>query len=203
MNEDNNRFHIISDADYPIRSFFEFESFFNNNEKNYIEVTDITNNQFMQKRYQIFHFQHIFNRKSSNILEIYIDKVIRNLQYALKIHRNTSYRFKGLVWGSITRDGAKICRKYLSDERIHDLKYCETAEEFWLNNALLESDIKDTVVQDNLRYAVWDRQNVNGPRVLNSDDILGIDKSSAFFARKVLMGHGNLSGVLEKRFLGQ
>lgn len=199
--ESNTRFHLISDTDFPIKSHYDFERFFNDNVKNYIEVTDISNNPFMQKRYQIFHLQHIFDRKSASKLEVYTDKIIRNLQYALKVKRNTSYKYKGLVWGSITRDAAKACLDYLDEKRILDLKYCESAEEFWLNNALMESCLNDTVIANNLRYAVWDENHVNGPRELSIKDLSDINEFDGFFARKVIMGKDDLDMILEDRFL--
>lgn len=199
--DENIRFHLISDTDFPIKPFSEFEAFFEGNNNNYIEVTDITNMPVMQKRYQIYHLQHIFDRKSSNKLIVTTDKIIRHLQYALHVNRKTRYSYKGLVWGSITREAAKVCQSYLSESRINNLKYCENSEEFWLSNALLESNLKDTVVKNNLRYAVWDEQNVNGPRLLNSKDLKGIEKSGAFFARKIVSNEDNLYKILEKKIV--
>ncbi len=201
-NKENTRFHIISDADFPVRPYSEFENFFNENEHNYIEVTDITDMPVMQKRYKIFHLQHILDRKSKNKLIVIIDKVIRNLQYAIGVKRKTSYAYKGLVWGSITREAAEICIKYLTPERILNLKYCENSEEFWLTNAILGSKLKDTVITDNLRYAVWDDENVNGPRVLNINDLNKIESSNAFFARKVTEHDDPLYKALQERFNG-
>lgn len=197
--KDNIRFHFISDTDFPIKTFSEFETFFEGNNNNYIEVTDISDMPAMQKRYQIYHLQHIIDRRSSNKLVILTDKIIRHLQYILHVNRKTRYSYKGLVWGSITREAAEVCQSYLSDSRIKNLKYCENAEEFWLQNALLESTLKNTVIMNNLRYAVWDEQNVNGPRLLNIKDLNGIEKSGAFFARKIVSNEDNLYKILEKR----
>lgn len=200
-NADNIRFHLISDTDFPAKSYLEFESYFDKNEKNYIEICDITNMPVMQKRYQIFHLQHIFDRKSSNKLEVLTDKVIRNLQYALSIHRKTSYKYKGLVWGSLSREGAKICMDYLTEDRIKNLKYCENSEEFWLTNALLDSSLKDTVDANNLRYAVWANENANGPRLLKEADIDNILGADVFFARKVFVKENRLYEQLYNIFV--
>lgn len=197
----NSRFHFISDTDIPIKSYQNFESFFDQNDKNYIEVTDITNMPVMQKRYKIFHFQHIFDRKSSRKSIIILDKIIRNLQYIFHVNRRTKYSYKGLVWGSITREAALICQDYLTKSRICNLKYCENSEEFWLSNAILESKLKETVNTNNLRFAVWDAQNVNGPRELNKSDLEQIEKSDAFFARKVLSSSNELYQIFVDRFL--
>ena len=199
-NKENTRFHLISDADSPVKSYSEFERFFDANEHNYIEVCDITNMPVMQKRYQIYHLQHIFDRKSKNKLFIYIDKIIRNLQYSLGIKRKTTYAYKGLVWGSITREAAKICLDYLTQKRIANLKYCENSEEFWLTNAILFSRLKNTVVRDNLRYAVWDYQNVNGPKVLDISNLSEIELSNAFFARKIIRHDDPLYIALQDKF---
>ena len=197
----NTRFHFISDADLPIRSYSDFETFFKDNDNNYIEVTDITQMPVIQKRYKIFHLQHVFDRKSNNKCIIIMDKIIRNLQYLLHVKRKTKYSYKGLVWGSITREAAMICSAYLKDSRIRNLKYCENSEEFWLSNAILESDLKETVKTNSLRFAIWDAQNVSGPRELDISDLELIEKSDAFFARKILSSSNELYKRLVDRFL--
>ncbi|WP_022757269.1 hypothetical protein [Butyrivibrio fibrisolvens] len=93
-----------------------------------------------------------------------------------------------------------ICQDYLTKSRICNLKYCENSEEFWLSNAILESKLKETVNTNNLRFAVWDAQNVNGPRELNKSDLEQIEKSDAFFARKVLSSN-ELYQIFVDRFL--
>ncbi|SKB63901.1 Core-2/I-Branching enzyme [Lachnospiraceae bacterium] len=198
----NTRFHFISDSDVPIVPFSKFEDFFENNDHNYLEVADITDMPVMQKRYQIFHFQHIFDRKSPNKLIILLDKILRHLQFLIGIKRKTKYSYKGLVWGSITREAAKICLDYLSAKRINNLKYCENSEEFWLTNAILESPLKDTVVTDNLRFSLWDEQHVNSPKILDITDLENITSSNAFFARKIQDTDSELFKTLEKRYNG-
>jgi hypothetical protein len=182
---DNTYFHIISGNDFPVKTPHEFEAFFTGNRKNYFEVTDIRNMPVMQKRYQIYHFQHVFNRKSSNRAEVYIDKIIRHLQYMLHIRRKESYAYKGLVWGSITRDGAQCCVDYIEKPgRIHSLKYCENSEEFLLTNAILGNDkLRETVDYYNLRYSIW--SHADSPDVLDMSNLDDIMSSDAFFARKI------------------
>jgi hypothetical protein len=120
----------------------------------------------------------MFDRKRSIKSIIILDKIIRNIQYILHVGRRTKYSYKGLVWGLITRQVALICQDYLTRARIRNLKYCENSEEFWLSNAILESKLKETV------NAVWDAQNVNGPRELNLSDLEQIEKSDAFLPER-------------------
>lgn len=197
--KENHYFHIISGDDYPIRSFEEFETFFaDDNDKNYLEVTDITDMAHMRLRYEKYHFMHLVNRKGKNRPMILLDKVVRQLQYHLPIKRKRVYQYKGLVWGSITRDAAEYVIKRLhADNELRILKYCEIAEEFFIQNYLMESEFRDTVVSQNYRYAIWDEQHVNGPRVLDERDYEKIKGSECFFARKIVMENA-LYDLLEK-----
>ena len=184
-NKEIHRIHIISGEDFPVRKWKDFETFFSvQNNNNYIELTDISNMPSMKLRYEKFHFLHIFNRKSKNIIILLIDKIIRNLQYHLPFKRRISFRYKGLIWASLTQDAARAALDWLTPERVRELKFCEIAEEFFIQNALSESDeLRKTIVTDNLRYDNWDGQ-MTGPRPLELSDYDKIIESNAFFARK-------------------
>lgn len=180
------RIHIISGEDFPVKSYEEFHQFFEveHPKENFIELTDIRNMPMVQRRYTKFHFQHIFNRKSKNKLIIFIDKAIRQMQYHLPFERKTRFDYKGLVWSSLSREGAERVLEYVTPKRIEVLKYTEAAEEFMVQNALMGSELEKTVVTDNLRFADWN-QCLTGPKVLNIKDYEKIKKSACFFARKI------------------
>lgn len=180
------RIHIISGEDFPVKSYEEFQQFFQveHPKENFIELTDIRNMPVMQRRYTKFHFLHIFNRKSKNKLIIFTDKVIRQIQYHLPFERKTHFDYKGLVWCSLTREGAERVIEYITPERIAVLKYTEAAEEFMVQNALMDSKLEKTIVKDNLRYADWN-QCLTGPKVLKLKDYQKIKESNSFFARKI------------------
>lgn len=188
------RYHIISGEDFPVKTFDEFYKFFeeDNSTKNFIELTDITSIDHFKLRYQKFHFLHIFNRKSKNLGIVVLDKLIRQLQYHLPFKRKIRFDYKGLIWGSITRDAVNVIFDYLTSSMIKSLKYCEIAEEFLLQNALMESKLRDTVVENNLRYANWEGC-LTGPKVLTIEMLDEIKKSGAFFARKIQQDKENNS----------
>ena len=186
------RFHIISGEDFPIKSYNEFVSFFEeeNSDKNYIELTNITDMPVVKLRYEKYHFLHIVNRKSKNLLIQFIDKVIRQIQYHLPFKRNIRFDYKGLIWGSITREAVKGVFDYLTSEMLKSLKYCEISEEFVLQNSLMESKLAKTVVGNNMRYANWEG-NITGPKVLTINELDSIRNSDAFFARKIQQNEDN------------
>lgn len=183
------RVHIMSGEDFPVKSIREFYQFFEveNRYKNFMELTDITDIPVMHLRYEKFHFLHIFNRKSKNYLIKFLDKGIRQLQYHLPVKRKISFRYKGLVWSSISIEAVDQIIKYLTPNLIRELKYCEIAEEFMVQNALMESELRDTVVADNLRYANW-AGCLTGPNILGIEEYEKIKDSNAFFARKIEYG---------------
>lgn len=192
--EEITRVHIISGEDIPIKSIEEFSRFFEeeNRYKNFIELTDIREMPVMRLRYEKYHFQHIFNRQSSNVLVKYTDKVIRQIQYHIPFKRKTKFAYKGLVWSSLSIEGVRRVVEYITPKRIKILKYCETAEEFMIQNALMGSDLEDTVVTDKLRYNDWSNCKT-GPKVLTMEYYDDIKETNAFFARKIQWKSGNKS----------
>ena len=198
------RFHIISGDDFPIRSYEEFVAFFASEEhrrQNFIELTDIRQMPAMQRRYDKFHFLHIFNYKSKNVFLQTIRKIIQHTQYLIPFHRKVRFDYKGLVWASLSREGVAQIMEYMTPQRIRTLKYCEIPEEFMVQNALMTSPLADTVVTDNLRYDDWSGCKT-GPRVLEIDDYEKLKASSAFFARKIQASaeNPNAEALYEKLF---
>lgn len=186
------RAHIISGEDFPIKSVAEFIQFFEqeNRYKNFIELTDISEMPEMRLRYEKYHFQHIFNRKSDNIFIKYADKIIRQMQYHVPFKRKIRFRYKGLVWSSLSREGVIQIMEYITPSMIKELKYCETAEEFMVQNALMASELKETVVTDKLRFDDWS-DCLMGPKVLTIENYNSIKETNAFFARKIQWHSGN------------
>lgn len=178
------RFHIISGEDFPIKAYGKFEEFFHENSNNYLEVTDISEMPVMRLRYEKFHFMHIFNRQSPYGWVIFLDKVIRQVQYRIPFTRKTKYRYKGLVWSSITDEAIDLVLDNMDNKRIRNLKYCETAEEFFLQNILM-TKVPEKVVMDHLRFASWQKGSKFSPGYLDESDYPQIQQSSCFFARKI------------------
>ena len=188
-NEDNKYYHIISGDDYPLKKPEEFYSFFDNNDKCYMECTDITNIPAMKLRYEIFHFMHLVNRKGKNKPLIFIDKVVRKIQTVLKVKRHRSFQYKGLVWGSFSRKAVDyVINRFDNSNDVKFLKYCEIPEEFLFQNYLMDSDFKQNVDFNNLRYSNWDEYPYTGPRVLKMEDYETVKNFDAFFARKIVIG---------------
>lgn len=84
-------------------------------------------------------------------------------------------------------EGVHKVIEYLTPKRINILKYCEISEEFIIQNALMESELRETIICDKLRYDDWTNCST-GPRILKIDDYKNIKKSNAFFARKIQEG---------------
>lgn len=185
--KDISRVHIISGEDFPLKSTDEFKEFFEvkNRYKNFINIVDIGDNPKMKLRYEKFHFCHIFNRKSSNWPIRLLDKGIRQFQYHIFLKRKIKFDYMGLVWCSLSIEGVRAVIEYMSPQRIKILKYCAIPEEFMIQNSLMDSELRNTIVPDSKRYNVWERQNSSGPRVLTIDDYDDIVSSDCFFARKI------------------
>jgi len=76
-------------------------------------------------------------------------------------------KYKGLIWCSITDDAVSHILKTVDAKLISVLKHCEIAEEFIVQNILMESQFKDSVVEGSLRFSLWEGEDLTGPRILD------------------------------------
>lgn len=178
-------YHIISGEDLIIKSPEEIYEFFDENYgKNYIEMTPVISNPKYKKRYSVYYFNHIINYHKK--LYKPFTKGLTVIQFLLGVRRRGSYKYKGLIWCSLTDQAVDnlLRNEYLS-QYIKNLKYCLVPEEFFFQNIFLGTKIEDTIINDNLRYQLWDVKGRQSPAVLNVDDFNNIINSNKMFARKI------------------
>lgn len=176
--------HIISGDDFLIKSPNEFMEFFRaNHGKNFIERIPCKGNPVLERRYQYYYFMHLLDAK---IVPPIVIHAMVGLQKLLGIKRKLEYPYKGLIWGSLTKEAAQfVLQKVKQTDYLKHIKYCSIPEEFFLQNIFLDSAYERTIVNDNLRYNLWNEPERGAPAVLDERDYADLKKSDKLFARKI------------------
>jgi len=188
----NIAFHLITGHDYPIKNLEEFNRFhFVNGTNSYMEYFPLPFDSWPRggidrlSRYNIN--DYVDGRKG--LKKIFVEGVLK-LQRIFGITRKFSDKFPKLYGGStywtLSRDCVEYVFKYMDAhpdfKKRFDYSFC--SEEIFFQTVLLNSPLKDNIIQDNLRFIVWEVRNGNFPANLDMRDFEDITKSKALFARK-------------------
>jgi hypothetical protein len=94
--------------------------------------------------------------------------------------------FGGSSYWCITRDCVEYIKAYLErkPEFISFFKHVDVPDELFFQTIVMNSRFRDTVVNDDLRYTVWDDLTSGSPAVLTRDDFSRLASSAKLFARK-------------------
>lgn len=187
---DTGYFHLISGTDLLVRHPTQFRDFFEkNNGSNFLNYFSLPYKGWEYGGLNRLRFKHPLDRldiKSNGdnaIYERYIYWQARH-RYLRPLPEFPVYG--GSTWWSLTREAiAYICNNYNSKDWFDRLEDTFVPEEMYIQTLLLNSDYKSTIINDNLRYIVWEHRNGNCPAVLDETDIAPIMDSNAIFARKV------------------
>lgn len=182
-------YHLISGADLPIHPISTFLNFFaQESNKQFIGFSN--NYRPQQAGHRSFFSNSIRTSKGFRQKAlIYINKVLQNLQFLLKINVAKSFHgtpMKGADWWSVTDKAARLLveeeptfRKYFNHT------YCPS--ELFAQTILYNSSLSDTIIKTNdeckgsLREIDWTR---GQPYVWRKTDFEYLINSKCMFARK-------------------
>ncbi len=192
-NEENEYFHLITGHDFPIKSSSEIEAFLhNNNRKNFIEYSKYPIKEWEYGGYNRILYYNLYD--CVNARKGWQKAFVRNVlkfQRLFKIKRNFPKNFPKDIYGgstywSLNREIIEYVFKYMSEnpQYLKRFEYTFCSEEIFFQTILLNSPLKDTIVNNNLRFIVWEERNGNIPANLDESDFEAIKNSDAFFARK-------------------
>jgi hypothetical protein len=183
--------HIISGQDYPLADAEEFEArcdgrIFMNFERASETSADV------KERYE---FRNVFyhlqtGSRAANRLYRYLDEWSRWLQKGLGLKRKGlgpfTELYKGIVWMSFpAAAAAALLEDPAADEFLRAVRTTYIPEEVFFQTYFLNSDLRGSVVNDDLRYTDWRRRNGSVPAYLDETDAEAVLGSDALFARKV------------------
>lgn len=182
-------YHLISGVDLPVRSQNEIHNFFKKNEgNNYIKIDPFaTQSGYGKERVRYYYFlQNVIGKKQGHIIGGLwkLNNFLLYIQRKLNIDRLKSCHkkiYKGTNWFSITEEMVEMI---LGQENFIK-KYCYKslcADEIFVQTLAMNSKLKDTVVDNDLRCIDWKRGNPYIWRVEDVDYLL--IQESGLFARK-------------------
>lgn len=186
-------YHLISGADFPLKSQDEIHAFFDEQEgKEFLEFDTETEKvpQGVRERISLYHF---FRESTCPLAEPF-DMVITRLQRLLGINRlkNTNNKIqKGPNWFSITDAFAQyvVSREGWISQYFH---HSVCADELFLQTLAVNSEFMENVydpfcrkeIPGNLRYVDWEHGNGNSPYTFREEDKERLKELPHLFARK-------------------
>lgn len=182
-------YHLISGADFPIKSQNYIHQFFQNRpEEQFVgfDWSGINSGRFLS-RVQYYHFliNIIGKRDNSSLMHRLLSKiedVSLTIQSKLHINRIDYEVYKGSSWFSITHSAvmAVLSEK---DAILKRYSFGANTDEIWLQTFLMESGFADRIADSNMRYIKWIQGNPS-PETLTIADYEDLIASEKLFARK-------------------
>lgn len=193
----NEYFHLITGQDIPIKNVSEFETFFKaHRDQNFLEFNKLPYASWAGNggldRINLYNFYDLFDAKKKNQMKII--SLIQKIQQHLQINRDTSEFIPGELFGggtywSLSREAIQIIlREQIAIKRFN---YTFCAEEIFFQTILLNSEIRNKIINNDLRFIIWSEKHGNIPAILDEEDFKSIITSENFFARKIQYGISN------------
>ena len=183
------RYLLISGQDLPIKTNEKIKRVFENNNKEYINITKIPTSDGWPDMNGLtkYNLDNIYRGLNCTKIQILIYKTIKKLVYYLSkiIPRKIDYDFYGGAnWTNYTHNCVKKIFDYLSNDKkyIERYKYTNGADEIFYQTIVNKLN-GITIENDCLRYVDWE-SGPEYPRTLRKDDYKKIVESGNIFARK-------------------
>jgi exoribonuclease R len=178
-------YNLLSAQDYPLKKNQELYEFLaNNSKKSFVfyeteEQSDWWSNAV--QRYQKYHLTD-FNFFGRYLMERVMNKVLplRKFPLSLKLYGGSK-----ASWWTLNHECAIYLAEFFNQKNGLNkfLKFCWGTDEFVIPTVLLNSPLKDQIVNDNLRYIHFPEGKAN-PKILELADLTSMLNSNMFFARK-------------------
>lgn len=187
-------FHLVSANSFVTRPMKEVLDYFEQDaEKIYLEIIDldeVDKDRVIEPWYIYYHFLHLYNKRSSlgNNVDYYFCKIQKRLGIRRKLH----FRYKGLVYCHLPLAAVEYVFRFMKDNPgyFRRLKTCNIAEEFFFQNILMNSPLKERICPSHLLYDKWDAKGV--ACFLSEEDYPKLKEDKYLFARKFGQGSSSL-----------
>ncbi|MES2680307.1 MAG: beta-1,6-N-acetylglucosaminyltransferase [Bacteroidota bacterium] len=183
--------HLISGHDFPIKSQAIFNTFLRNNKgKQFIEFFKLPSKYWENGGLDRLNYYYLYDYIDAKGKFGYLIHKIVNFQKRLGIQRKNRLggmqAYGGSTWWTLSRDCCDFIADYIAKNPkiLRGFNYTFCAEEIFFQTVILNSPFMDSVVNDNLRFIVWERRNGNMPAVLDESDYDTIKESKSLFARR-------------------
>ena len=184
-NKDNQWFHLVTGQDILIKPLSQLIDFFDgNNYNNYVSYSPLPPNE--QRRFNRFHLYDAINVRSKLAYRCLENIINRLPDHLLDIRKRLGFNklYWGSGWWSLRRDAAEYILKELNESNLEKrLRHTFAPDEMIVQTLLLNAEQNFHVVNDNLRFMIWN--GASGPKDLSLDDFDKLKETNAFFARKI------------------
>lgn len=177
--------NLLSAQDYPLHSSAHIYNYFEKAKgKNFISFdisADTTWWKEATSRYEKYHFTDI-NIKWKYGLQKIVNSVMPSRKFPMY---SELYGSSDSTWWTISYECARLVADQLSHNKklLNFIKYAWGTDEFVVATIIMNSDFRDSVINNNLRYIDWSEGNPH-PKLLGIDDFEKIKSSEMLFARK-------------------
>lgn len=192
-NNQNTYFHLITGHDYPIKTLSDFYGFHEaNKDKNFMEFHTLPYSAWPEEgmdrlsRYNLYDLIDGRNGFGERLIKGF-SKIQKILGFTRKFYPGFPKLYGGSTYWSLNRCSLEYVFHYMKEHPrfLKRFKYSFCSEELFFQTILLNSSVKDSIINNNMRYIVWEERNGNFPANLDENDYENIIKSDALFARKI------------------
>lgn len=177
--------NLLSAQDYPIKPVELIVDYFEKHKGiSFISYDESTNSEWWKhakNRYELYHFSDV------NIKGIYFLQKIINRIMPKRLFPNPFKMYGGptSTWWVLSRDCAEFVIDYLerNPKLVKFMRFTWAADEFLYTSIIMNSSFSQRVKNNNFRHIVW-KEGKSNPETLNSVDLIPLQKSENFFARK-------------------
>lgn len=195
--EENKYFHLISGEDYPCcPDYRTFQESINYN-INYIEYFQMPYKNWSYDggldRINKYHLNDVLNIKNRKDFDIMLK--FSEAQYSDNISSRKSFQdefrldlYGGSTWWSLNRDALEYILRFTKENKsfLYRFRYTFCSEEIYFQTILLNSKLKESIKNNNLRYIDWTSRNKGTvPSYLEENDFIKMVTSNKIFARKL------------------
>lgn len=180
--KDYDRYIFISAQDIPLKSNFEIKKFFENNNKEFLSFENIRNNEGLYKEMSFRMNAYNFGFWYRKLLSRKIRETISEIPF---IKRQTPENiYYGSSWWNLTKNAVSYILKFVEENQnyLERFKYTWGSDEFFFQSILMQSDLKENLENDCLRYLIWQG---GAPIILKLNDYKNMKMGGVnLFARK-------------------
>ena len=185
-------YHLISGQDYPTKNNQNFDLFFNNTEKSFMELDW---NNPIAPRLMYYHLNGLFNVKAKGLgekLERHFIKIQTYISKYIPLRKKIQQDlYKGSNWWSLNKQLVNYILSYIESHPsyLKRFRYTSCCDEVFFHTIAFNSPLKNTIELNDLRYYDWVKTYPleSLPRILNAQDFHKILNSNSLFCRKVNM----------------
>lgn len=182
--------HLITGQDYPIKSVdFLLEEGLK--KINYLHSIPLPRSDWKDGGYDRLIYYNLFDffdgrKRWGRRMIHYVVAIQRMVSFKRNIPVDIDF-YGGNTYWSLSRECLEYAMDYVSANpafmQLFDHSFC--SEEFFFQTVLLNSPLRDKIVNDDRRFIVWEFRDGSNPATLDNRDIEQVRSSPAYFMRKI------------------